>query len=95
MTGHRSENRRRALRAAAVAAGLAASLSATGCDRVVARVLDGQGMDGTTCAGWSIRHGSPTHCCEDHGARYDAVSGQCMYPPVPGPFVPPAMTEPA
>jgi len=88
------DTRHRALRAAAVAAGLAASITTTGCDRMVARVLDGQGMDGTTCAGWSIRHGSTSHCCEEQGAGYDDTTGQCVWLLVPGPFVPPAIAEP-
>lgn len=74
-----------------VVAGLSAATLAAGCDRVVARVLDGTGMDGSECAGWSLRNGSPTSCCDGRGAHYDPTSGQCMYPPVPGPFVPPAM----
>ena len=85
--------RSRAVRTAVVAAGLSTLAFTAGCDRVMARVLDGTGMDGTRCAGWSIRHGSPTSCCDDQGAHYDPTSGQCMYPPVPGPFVPPAMSE--
>jgi hypothetical protein len=73
-----------------VAAGLTTMLGASGCDRVVARVLDGTGMDGESCAGWSIRHGSAEHCCSDIGAHFDPASGQCIWPAVPGPFVPPA-----
>lgn len=74
-----------------VAAGLSGAALSSGCDRVVARVLDGTGMDGQTCAGWSIRHGSAESCCGDQGAMYDASSGQCTWPAVPGPFVPPAL----
>jgi hypothetical protein len=92
---NRNERRERALRAAVIAAGLTAAVSGAGCDRVVARVLDGTGMDGSSCAGWSIRHGSPSSCCSDQGARYDPSSGQCMYPAVPGPFVPPSLRDEA
>lgn len=74
-----------------VVVGLSSVTLSTGCDRVLARVLDGTGMDGTTCAGWSIRHGSRSSCCDDQGAMYDSASGQCMWPAVPGPFVPPAL----
>ena len=52
---NRNERRERALRAAVIAAGLSVAVSGAGCDRVVTRVLDGTGMDGTRCAGWSIR----------------------------------------
>ena len=86
----RIEIRSRALRAAVMVAGLSAAGASAGCDRLLARVMDGTGMDGSTCAGWSVRHGSPTSCCDDQGAHYDATSGQCLYPPVPGPFIPPA-----
>lgn len=89
----RSSARAMALRAAVVAAGLATSAAAAGCDRVVARVLDGTSMDGESCAGWSIRHGSPEHCCQDIGAAYDPASRGCIWAAVPGPFVPPAMFE--
>jgi hypothetical protein len=88
----RSSPRARALRTAAIVAGLAASASSMGCDRVVARVLDGTGMDGGACAGWSIRHGSPERCCQAIGAAYDPVSASCINLAVPGPFVPPAMS---
>lgn len=92
---NRNERRERALRAAVIAAGLTAAVSGAGCDRLVTRVLDGTGMDGTQCAGWSIRHGSPSGCCDDQGAQYDETRGQCMYPPVPGPFVPPSLRDEA
>lgn len=82
---------RRALRAAAVAAGLSSVALSAGCDRVVARVLDGTSFDGSSCAGWSIRHGSQESCCTSLGAAYDAASGGCIWAAVPGPFVPPAM----
>lgn len=89
----RLEARRRALRVAAVIAGLAAPLA--GCDGVVARVMEGRALDGTPCVGWSVSHGSPASCCADEGGSWDAASGQCNVTPVDygiveGPFVPPA-----
>ncbi|MBN8609014.1 MAG: hypothetical protein J0L92_00380 [Deltaproteobacteria bacterium] len=86
-----SPARERALRAAMVVAGLSGVVLSSGCDRVVARVLDGTGMDGQTCAGWSIRNGSAETCCSNQGAHYDAAGGRCLWPAVPGPFVPPAL----
>lgn len=83
--------RRRALRTAILVTGL--SLSASGCERVVERVMNGRAMDGTPCVGWSLSHGSPASCCADMGGTYDPSAG-CVTPPdygiVEGPFVPPA-----
>jgi hypothetical protein len=95
MSSSRLSARAVALRAAVVAAGLTTSVATSGCDRVMARVLDGTSMDGESCAGWSIRHGSPESCCRDIGAAYDPASHGCIWAAVPGPFVPPAMSEPA
>ena len=89
----RLEARRRALRVAAVIAGLSAPLA--GCDGLVARVMQGRALDGTPCVGWSVSHGSPASCCADEGGTWDPAAGSCDVPVVDygiveGPFVPPA-----
>ena len=84
----------RALRTAMIVSGLSA-LATTGCERVRARVVEGTGLNGEACVGWSLE-GSPEACCTALNMRggyvtWDPTTRLCTALPVPGPFVPPAM----
>lgn len=84
----------RALRTAMIVSGLSA-LATTGCERVRARVVEGRGVNGEACVGWSLE-GSPEACCTALNMRggyvtWDPTTRLCTALPVPGPFVPPGM----
>ena len=90
----RASSRDRALRAAIVVSGLSAIASASGCERVRARVVEGTGSNGEVCVGWSLA-GSAESCCTARNASggyvaWDSTTQVCTPLPVPGPFVPPA-----
>lgn len=76
---------KRALRTAAIVVVCAASTSLLGCDRILGRLIDGTGFDGTPCVGWSIRHGSAERCCGHRNGIWFARLGLCE-PPLRSPF---------